>query len=178
MYQQILNFWFEELTPPQWWKKDEHLDNLIKKKFLDIHNQAIKGELWNWRNSPQGSLAEIIILDQFSRNIYRNQLQSFLYDGIALVLAQNAISKEFDQHLSLVQRSFLYLPYMHSESFKIHEEAVYLYKSLGLKENYEIELKHKFIIDKFGRYPHRNKIIGRNSTPNEIKFLQEPNSSF
>ena len=178
MYQQILKFWFEELKPNQWWAKDEGLDQLIKDKFLFIHNQAIKGELWNWRTSPDGSLAEIIIIDQFSRNIYRNQPESFLYDGIALVLAQNAISQKFDEQLSTVQRSFLYLPYMHSESALIHEESVRLHKLLGLEGGYEFELKHKAIIDRFGRYPHRNKILGRESTSDEIEFLQGENSSF
>lgn len=178
MHQEILDFWFEKLNPNQWWKEDAIVDNLIKEKFLDIHNQAIKGELWSWRNDPQASLAEIIIIDQFSRNIYRGKPKSFLYDGIALVLAQSVIDKNLYQQLSLVQKSFLYLPYMHSESSKIHEEAVRLYGSLGLKENYEIELKHKAIIDRFGRYPHRNKVIGRDSTPDEIIFLQEPGSSF
>ena len=178
MYQQILKFWFEELKPNQWWAKDEGLDQLIKDKFLFIHNQAIKGELWNWRTSPDGSLAEIIIIDQFSRNIYRNQPESFLYDGIALVLAQNAISQKFDEQLSTVQRSFLYLPYMHSESALIHEESIRLHKSLDLEGSSEFELKHKVIIDRFGRYPHRNKILGRDSTPDEIEFLKEANSSF
>ena len=178
MYQKILSFWFEELNPKQWWGKDKALDNLIKETFLDFHNKAIKGELWSWRETPEGSLAEVIIIDQFSRNIYRDKPESFLYDGMALILAQNAIAKNFDTQLSPTQRSFLYLPYMHSESMQIHDEAVKLYKSLGSQDNYEFELKHKAIIDQFGRYPHRNKILGRNSTVDEIKFLQLPNSSF
>lgn len=177
MHQQILNFWFKELQAHQWWKKDEALDMLIKEKFLNIHTQAINGELWNWRTTAEGSLAEIIIIDQFSRNIYRNQPEAFLYDGMALILAQNAIFRQLDKQLIPLQRSFLYLPYMHSESIKIHGEAVGLYKSLGLESNYLFELQHKAIIEQFGRYPHRNKILDRNSTDDEITFL-ETNSGF
>lgn len=150
---------------------------LIKEKFLNIHTQAINGELWNWRTTAEGSLAEIIIIDQFSRNIYRNQPEAFLYDGMALILAQNAIFRQLDKQLIPLQRSFLYLPYMHSESIKIHGEAVGLYKSLGLESNYLFELQHKAIIEQFGRYPHRNKILDRNSTDDEITFL-ETNSGF
>lgn len=177
MYQQILNFWFDELQPYQWWKKDEVLDTLIKERFLDVHTQAINGELWSWRTTSEGSLAEIIIIDQFSRNIYRNKPESFLYDGMALVLAQNAISRQLDKQLNQLQRSFLYLPYMHSESIMIHEEAICLYESLGLDGNYQFELQHKAIIEQFGRYPHRNKVLNRYSTADEIKFL-ETNSGF
>lgn len=178
MYHQVLKFWFEELKPNEWWGKNERLDHLINERFLHLHHQAIKGELWSWRTNPAGSLAEIIIIDQFSRHIYRNKPKSFLYDGMALVLAQNALAKKFDEQLSTIQKSFLYLPYMHSESMQIHEEAVRLYQLPGLEDNYDFELKHKAIIDRFGRYPHRNKILGRISTPEEIEFLQGENSSF
>ena len=178
MYYEILKFWFEELRPNQWWEKNETLDNLIKDRFLYLHNQAVKGELGSWRTTAEGSLAEIIILDQFSRNIYRDRPESFAYDGMALVLAQTAIVQQFDEQLSSIQRSFLYLPFMHSESAIMHEEAVRLYKLPGLEGNYDFELKHKAIIDRFGRYPHRNKILGRISTPEEIQFLQGADSSF
>lgn len=178
MYQQVIDFWFKEISSSQWWAKDQAFDSQIKTRFGNLHNQAVKGELWQWRETPHGSLAEIII-DQFSRNIYRDKPESFLYDGMALVLAQTAVNKKFDQLLNTIEQSFLYLPYMHSESALIHKEAVKLYSaSPGLEYNYDFELKHKLIIDRFGRYPHRNQILGRVSTPEEEKFLLEPGSSF
>lgn len=149
MYQQIIDFWFKEISSSQWWAKDQGFDTLIKNRFGGLHSQAIKGELWQWRDTPHGSLAEIIVIDQF------------------------------DHELNIMERSFLYLPYMHSESALIHEEAIKLYSaSPGLEYNYDFELKHKAIIDRFGRYPHRNQILSRRSTPEEEKFLLEPGSSF
>lgn len=178
MYQQIIDFWFKEIEPACWWKKDPDFDERIKQDFYDLHQQASHGELFEWRQSPIGSLAEIIILDQFSRNIYRDKAKSFAYDGMAILLAQRAIEKRFDLPLNPAERSFLYMPFMHSESASIHAYALTLYTQQGLEHNLEFELKHKVIIDGFGRYPHRNKILGRTSTPQEIAFLKEPNSSF
>ena len=176
--QQVLDFWFTELEAKQWWKKDPQLDNAISQRFKTLHQQASQGELWQWRETAEGSLAEIIILDQFSRNIYRNQAQAFAFDGMALLLAQVAIAKEFDTLLTNTQCSFLYMPFMHSESKTIHEIAVTLYDKPDLENNLEFEIVHKDIIDKYGRYPHRNVILGRTSTPDEIEFLKQPNSSF
>ncbi|KMT64465.1 DUF924 family protein [Catenovulum maritimum] len=174
----VINFWFTQLEPKQWWVKDEALDSLIKSQFLATLNQAKRGELYHWRTSIQGRLAEIIVLDQFSRNIYRGQPDSFSADSIALVLSQEAISLGLDQSLNPEQKSFLYMPFMHSESATIHQVAVKLFKDNNLASNYEFELKHKEIIDKFGRYPHRNNILGRESTAEELAFLQQPGSSF
>lgn len=178
IYTDVLDFWFDTLSPADWWKKDSHLDNLIKTKFLELHRQASSGELSEWRNTPLGSLAEIIILDQFSRNIFRDTSQSFAFDGIALVLAQVAIKNNFDKTLEPTQRAFLYMPFMHSESALIHEQAKELFSQPQMEVNYEFELKHAAIIEKFGRYPHRNSILGRESTPEELEFLKQPNSSF
>ncbi len=178
MYNEVIKFWFEELEPKQWWMKDGQLDAAIQNRFGALHKQAKAGELFQWRETAQGSLAEIIILDQFSRNIYRDTRESFVCDPLALALAQVAIAKGFDQELMQVERSFMYLPFMHSESLLIHEEAVKLYTALGNKDNLEFEMKHKVIIEKFGRYPHRNKILGRESSAQEIEFLKQPNSSF
>lgn len=177
-FKEIIKFWFEELSPSDWWKKDENLDQLIKDRFLNTHEQAINGELFHYRAHSQGRLAEIIIIDQFSRNIFRNRPESFAYDSIALVLSQEAISNKTHQDLNSDMKSFLYMPYMHSESKLIHEEAVKLFSQAGLEFNLDFELKHKKIIDQFGRYPHRNKILGRQSTPEEVDFLKQPNSSF
>ncbi|NMP31995.1 DUF924 domain-containing protein [Thalassotalea sp. M1531] len=178
MNNEILTFWFNEISPQQWWQKDDEFDALIKKRFESIHHKAVNGELSHWRESALGSLAEVIVLDQFSRNIYRDKPQSFAFDSLALALAQNAIAKGFNAELDETKRSFLYLPFMHSESLVIHEQAVHLYKALGNAANLEFELKHKAIIEQFGRYPHRNEILGRKSTEAEIEFLKQPNSSF
>ncbi|MBD1584576.1 DUF924 domain-containing protein [Pseudoalteromonas sp. S16_S37] len=123
-------------------------------------------------------MAEIIILDQFSRNIYRDTPKAFENDSLALTLAQFAIAQGQDTMLPSNRRSFMYLPYMHSESKAIHTQAVELYKTLGNESNLSFELKHKAIIDQFGRYPHRNTILGRESSAEELAFLKQPNSSF
>ena len=135
-------------------------------------------ELYEWRKSAKGRLAEIIVLDQFSRNMFRGTAQAFAYDSLALALSQEAVAIEADKLLNPTERSFLYMPFMHSESLAIHERAIELYRAEGLEFNLEFEIKHKVIIDRFGRYPHRNKILGRASTKEEIRFLQQPNSSF
>ncbi len=123
-------------------------------------------------------MAEIIVLDQFSRNMYRDTPRAIAYDGIALVLAQEAITLGEDKKLSPIERSFLYIPFMHSELLVIYETAVALYKANGIANNLEFELKHKVIIERFGRYPHRNIILNRDSTVEEVEFLNQSNSSF
>ncbi len=172
----VLNFWFEELSPNQHWVKDESLDRQILDRFYKHLMAAKNNELDTWRSSPEGSLAEIIVLDQFSRNIYRDKKESFQQDPQALTLSQMGIERGFDQELPLNKRHFFYMPYMHSESAYIHEKALKLFSQEGLDP--EFEKKHKVIIDRFGRYPHRNKILGRESTVEEIEFLKQPNSSF
>ena len=174
----VLEFWFETLSPQQWWSKDAELDHQIRDRFGSLHRQATQCELYTWRDSAEGRLAEIIVLDQFSRNIFRDQPQAFAQDGQALVLAQEAVRCRDVAKLSPQQKSVLYLPYMHSESKAIHEIAVQLYRELGLEENLDFELRHTAIIDRFRRYPHRNQILGRPSTPEEIEFLQQPGTSF
>lgn len=174
----ILHFWFEEIDPAQRWKKDSGFDQLIKTRFSDIHLQAARCELFSWRTSGAGRLAEIIILDQFSRNMFRDSPQSFAYDALALALAQSAVAVGHDHQLTNEQRSFLYMPYMHSESLAIHHEAEALFTHLGLERTLEFEKKHKAIIERFGRYPHRNKILGRSSSEEELAFLSLPGSGF
>ena len=178
MYQDVLDFWFNEIEPKKWFQKDLDFDKSIQARFGALHQQAIQGELFSWRDTAQGALAEIIVLDQFSRNLYRDQAESFAADPMALALAQTAIDKGFDKALSSSERSFLYMPYMHSESVLIHEMAVVLFTALETSNTLEFELKHKKIVDRFGRYPHRNTILGRASSAEELVFLQEPNSSF
>ncbi len=178
MQQQVLDFWFKEIQPKQWWVKDQALDQLIQTRFSDTHQQANNGELFEWRNSAQGRLAEIIVLDQFSRNMYRDTPKAFASDSLALILAQEAYAAGANEELTPQQKGFLFMPYMHSESLKIHELAVSLFKDHGLDGNYESELQHKKIIEQFGRYPHRNAILGRTSSAAEIEFLKKPGSSF
>ena len=123
-------------------------------------------------------MAEIIVLDQFSRNLFRDSPAAFAQDALALALAQETVAQGLDLKLAPEQRSFLYMPYMHSESAKIHQIGLELFKQLGNPINLEFEQKHKVIIDRFGRYPHRNAVLGRTSTAEELEFLTKPNSSF
>jgi uncharacterized protein (DUF924 family) len=178
MYKEILHFWFEEVTPQQWFKKDAVFDQMIIERFSEIHKQASNCELYKWRASAQGRLAEIIILDQFSRNMFRDSPTAYAYDPLGLVLAQEAVSLQLDQELKQIERTFLYMPYMHSESLNIHEIAMKLFKENNVASNYEFEVKHRDIIKKFGRYPHRNDILDRKSTEDEIQFLTEWGSRF
>jgi uncharacterized protein (DUF924 family) len=175
---EVLTFWFEEIESKKWFAKDLAFDQEIKERFHATHTKAIQGELFIWRETAKGRLAEIIVLDQFSRNMYRDTPQAFMYDTIALILSQEAINLKLDQELSTQERSFLYMPFMHSESLLIHEKAVELFSLPGLEFNLEFEHKHKVIIEKFGRYPHRNEILGRASTAEELEFLKGANSSF
>ncbi len=177
-YTDVNAFWFEEIEPKSWWIKDSDFDQMLRDRFLDIHRSASKAELYPWRSEPEGRLAEIIILDQFSRNMFRDTAEAFAYDTIALVLSQAAIDVGADQSLEPGQRSLLYMPFMHSESIQIHQTAVELFGQPGMEGNLEFELKHKAIIERFGRYPHRNRILGRESTADELQFLSGPNSSF
>ena len=174
----VLDFWFDEIEPAHWWKKDRAFDRRIRDRFGETHEAAASGELLHWRASDRGRLAEIIVLDQFSRNIYRDTEDAFAWDGMALVLAQEAVARKVDREMSANEKAFLYMPYMHSESPLIHEEAVRLYSREGLERNLDFELRHKRIIDRFGRYPHRNRILGRVSTDEEIEFLKQPGSGF
>ena len=174
----ILAFWFGEITPKQWWATSDDLDREIETRFGDFHYAAIHCELYSWRESAKGRLAEIIVLDQFSRNIFRNYPNAFDYDSLALALAQTAVAANADHEQDINQRAFFYMPYMHSESLMIHEVAVALFNQPGMEANLQFELRHKEIIDRFGRYPHRNVILGRTSTPEEIDFLKTVGSSF
>ncbi|HEY0975407.1 MAG TPA: DUF924 family protein [Solimonas sp.] len=178
MESEVLKFWFEEIEPKQWWAVSPEFDARVRQRFGALLQRAALGELADWRATPQGRLAEIIVLDQFSRNIHRGTPQAFAQDGMALVLAQEAVSAGALASLSPVQRNFLLLPYMHSESRAVHAVAEPLYREHAPPENLDFELRHKAIVDRFGRYPHRNAILGRTSTAEEVEFLQTPGSSF
>jgi len=175
---EIIQFWFEDIDPKQQFTKDPEFDNLIASRFKNLHKKARQGLLYTWREHPMDALAEVIILDQFSRNIYRDSPKAFAYDTLALVLAQEAVRRKLDDELNGKQKAFLYMPFMHSESAELHEIALFLFDKPGLEDNFNYELQHKEIIDRFGRYPHRNEILGRKSTAEELEFLTQPGASF
>ncbi len=174
----VIHFWFGEIDAKKWWARDPALDALIRTRFETTHRAASRGELFAWRSTAPGRLAEIILLDQFSRNMYRESPRAFAFDALALVLAQEAVSIGADYELPIARRGFIYMPYMHSESALIHEQALILFSQPGLEFNLDYERRHKHIIDRFGRYPHRNAVLGRDSTPSEVEFLKLPDSAF
>lgn len=174
----VLHFWFEEIEARMWWAAEPAFDLLLGERFAGLLQRAAQGELYDWRGAARGRLAEIIVLDQFSRHLYRDTPRAFAQDPMALVLAQEAVAAEALDQLAPVERSFLLMPYMHSESRAIHVQAESLFRRYAPADNYRFELRHKAIIDRFERYPHRNRILGRVSTDEEIDFLRRPGSSF
>ncbi|CAA0079750.1 Uncharacterised protein [Zhongshania aliphaticivorans] len=177
-YRSVIEFWFAELSSSDWFACSDELDSKIIRRFGDIHRAAVAGELYSWRHQALGRLAEIIVLDQFSRNIFRGTSGAFAADGQALILAQEAIRAQADVELNKKQRLFLYMPYMHSESVAIQNASLRLFETLGLEDNYRFAVAHQQIISRFGRYPHRNAILGRPSSSEEVAFLKEAGSAF
>ncbi len=176
--QPVLDFWFVELTPKQHFAKDVALDAMIAERFGATLESAARCELFAWRDSPEGRLAEIIVLDQFSRNVFRDTPRAFAQDPLALALAQELVASGGDCAIPIEQRSYAYMPYMHSESLTIHDEAMRLFNQPGLERNFDFEKRHRVIVERFGRYPHRNAILGQESTEEELAFLKEAGSSF
>lgn len=175
---QVLDFWFVEAGPKQWFSKSTAFDQALAERFRALYDAACRCELYAWRQSSRGALAEILLLDQFSRNIYRDQARAFAQDPLALSLAQHLVAQGGDKELPPEQRAFVYMPHMHSESPVIHQEALRLFDQPGLERNLDFERRHWAIIERFGRYPHRNAVLGRESTPEERDFLRQPGSSF
>ncbi len=176
--QHLLAFWFDEIEPAQWWRADPAFDAIIRARFAALHSQALRCELFAWRATPEGRLAEVIVLDQFSRNLHRGKPAAFAADPLALALAQEAVSLGADLALDVQRRAFLYLPFVHSESALIHDVGEALMRQRAPAGNLDSALRHRAILDRFGRYPHRNAVLGRVSTAEEIEFLREPGSSF
>ncbi|MGH7851772.1 MAG: DUF924 family protein [Thermodesulfobacteriota bacterium] len=195
----ILDFWFGKPekggVPPlelsrMWWAKDQKTDDYIRNNFESGLVNAKEGELREWEKTPRGMLALIILLDQFSRNIYRDTPGAFSQDARALVIAAKGIEKGFDKGLPPVMRVFFYMPFMHSEDLEMQERSIALFGALEkdfpsppelaemLSNNRDYAERHYAIIERFGRYPHRNRILGRESSPEEIEFLKQPGSSF
>jgi uncharacterized protein (DUF924 family) len=174
----VLHFWFDELTEKQHFAKDAALDALMTQRFTEVLERAARCELFGWRATPAGRLAEVIVLDQFSRNVWRDTPRAFAQDALALALAQELVLRGDDATLSVAQRRFAYMPYMHSESLLVHQEALRLFALPGLEDNLRFERQHLAILERFSRYPHRNAILGRASTQQELAFLQEPGAGF
>ncbi|MCU7553878.1 DUF924 domain-containing protein [Alteromonas sp. ASW11-19] len=170
---EVLSFWFEELDEQDWFAHHETIDKMIASRFGNLLRSAARCELWPWRATPHGRLAEIIVLDQFSRNVYRNTAQAFAQDTMALCLAQEAVSANADKAMTARERAFLYMPFMHSESLAVHEVAMELFAAEGLEKHLRYEQEHRNVLVKFGRYPNRNEALGRTPTPAESAWLAE-----
>ena len=173
----VLDFWFAEENRPFWFAKSDEFDETIRRRFAGLWQQAARAELYEWRATFDGRLAEIIVLDQFSRNLFRNNPQAFACDAMAQVLAQEAAKQPGFVDLPDTWRHMMLMPLMHSESRKIHALALELFTRHAAHALVHEE-QHKAIIDRFGRYPHRNAVLGRDSTAEELEFLQQEGSSF
>ena len=169
----VLVFWFDETKPSQWFRRDPAFDDKVCKRFGALHAAACAGKLENWRETPRGALALIILLDQFSRNIHRDQPEAFTHDPRAVEVAEEAIKRKFDLELEPRERVFVYMPLMHSEDLRTQERCVSLFKErLPGSDNIRHAEEHCEIIRQFGRFPHRNKTLGRVSTDEEEAFLK------
>ena len=176
--EEILNFWFKDCKPEQWFKKNEDFDQMIENRFSSAIENAIAGNLGNWEESETGCLALIILLDQFTRNVFRDTPRAFAGDKRALALSQLCCDKDYLTNPDIQRRQFMLMPMMHSENLAIQDAALPLFKKYASGKDYEYAGKHREIIARFGRFPHRNVILGRKSTNEELEFLKQPGSSF
>lgn len=174
---EILNFWFEDTKPQQWFQVNTEFDYLVKSKFAGTYDLAVQGIFDDWREDPESMLALILLMDQFPRNMFRGTSRSFATDSVALEFSKQAIDKHFDTLLDPVKRLFLYMPLQHSETMRDQEISVLMYEKIRKDEpiSYKHALEHKEIISKFGRFPHRNAILGRENTPDEKEYLETAN---
>jgi uncharacterized protein (DUF924 family) len=176
----VLEFWFSERVREKWWDKDADFDAEIRAAFEATHKAAMAGKLDGWAETPEGALALIIALDQFPRNIYRDTPAAFAGDAKAREIARLALAR---QHDSLIpepeQRCFLYIPFEHSEDLQDQHLAVKLFRErVGLERNNQAAEEHRKVIEAHGRFPHRNKILGRQNTPEEDEYLKDPDAGF
>ena len=174
----VLTFWFEECSQEDWFKKSDGFDATLQARFGPTHAAAAEGRLDAWADTPDGRLALILLLDQMSRNLLRGDARAFAQDPAALALARRALAEGDHAGTSRDRRLFLYLPFEHSENPADQALCMALFTALGDDELTEFARRHKEIVDRFGRFPHRNETLGRQSTAEEIAFLQQPNSSF
>jgi uncharacterized protein (DUF924 family) len=174
--QSVLDFWFRgNEERKEWFQKDPAFDDEIRARFLPLYEEAARGALAAWKHSPRECLALIILLDQFPRNMFRGDARTYATDALALDAARHAVAAGYDRALSEVERTFIYLPFEHSENLADQETALRLFAGHA---NYEWARKHWEIVRRFGRFPHRNAVLGRQSTPAEIEFLRQPGSGF
>lgn len=178
--QEILHFWFTETQPAQWFQKNPEFDAIIRDRFGSIVSMARDGLCDGWMDDALGALALCIVLDQFPRNIYRDTPEAFASDEKALHIAVQAVAKGYDQVLPAMKRRFLYLPFEHSEHLSDQERAIALFAAIRDEDptGYEYALRHRDVIQRFGRFPHRNAILGRPNTAEEEIYLQQPDSGF
>ena len=176
--EQVLQFWFREMTREQWFKRDAAVDDRIRNRFLSLHDQVSAMPNEALLSGPRSALAAVIVLDQFSRNMFRGSPRAFASDAKALALAEAAIANGHAASLNKDELQFLYLPFEHSESGEAQVRCVKLMASLGDAELTRYAQAHCDIIERFGRFPHRNEILGRSSTAEELEFLKQPGSSF
>ena len=176
----ILAFWFEDTVPQQWFLVNPDFDDEIRARFADKYDKAKLGILDDWRRDADGCLALCLLLDQFPRNMFRGTPDAFATDGKALVMAKYALSKGFDQVLTPVKRRFIYLPFEHSENLQDQRKSVELFATMKKDDplGYDYALKHLKVIEQYGRFPHRNKILGRENTPDENHYLAQPGAGF
>ena len=187
--QAVLDFWFGVPGSPEhgkpreiWFKKSDAFDRTVRERFLSLYEQAAQGALAHWDSAPRALLALIIVLDQFPRNMFRNEPRAFATDSQALAAAERMVARGWDRELTPIERSFAYLPYEHAENLAMQERALELFGRLaqdaGLAEPLDWARKHHAVIARFGRFPHRNAALGRASTAEEVEFLAQPGSSF
>ncbi|KKB77064.1 membrane protein [Devosia limi DSM 17137] len=168
----VIDFWFVEYGRDDWFGGKAEFDAVLASRFAETHAHVALGEAWQWRQTPEGRLAEIIVLDQFSRQLHRGSPKAFAQDTMAVVLAQEAISAGADMAVDPSRRMFFYMPFMHSESLVIQQEGVTLFTPLG-PEMLDFMTKHRDTVARFGRFPFRNKVLGRQSTPEELAYMTE-----
>lgn len=174
----VTDFWFSPEARPHWFTASDAFDAALRQRFTVLHESARGGELDDWAKTPGGALALILLLDQIPRNIFRNSARAFGSDDKALALAKRAVASGFDRALGKDERLFLYLPFEHAEDRATQDEAVLLIEGLKDPAYTDYARRHRDIIRRFGRFPHRNEHLRRTSTPEEIEFLKEPGSSF
>lgn len=167
---QIVAFW-KQAGPKRWFKKDTAFDQKVRDKFLVAHQAAEMGKFESWEQSAEGALALLLLLDQFPRNMFRGTQRAFINDPLARSIASRAIKRGFDKKTPMPLRSFFYLPFEHSEAIEDQETSMKLFKTTKDKEQLRWAKLHYDIIERFGRFPHRNEVLGRNSTPEETGFL-------
>lgn len=170
-YQNIIDFWFNEQTKALWFKSTSDFDASLKEKYLAVYTDAKSLKLKDWQTAPLGALALVIILDQFPLNMFRGQPQSFETETLSREIAEQAVKQGFDAELATEQKAFLYMPYMHSENLADQEQSLILFNQEGLENNYRFAQHHYEIVKQFGRFPHRNKILGRENTEAEIEYF-------